>query len=390
MKKLLAVILLLFLLPPAAAVTAHAEEWADDPQSQSDGFDYQGQAEEFLEEGAVGELPGLIPPSAKELLPDSGDSISDMVKSFTPKAFLAQAVQMVKKNLAAPLRLLTSLIGVIILCAVLGSFNTSFGQSGIVPIFNVVICVFISSIIIDPVVECIVDATAAIREFSLFILTFVPVFAGVVTAAGQPMTGAAYNLFVFWMCQITSQLITGTFVPLLCAYLALSLISVVCPRMRLAEAVGGIKTFVTWCLTLILTVFVGLLTIQSVVASGGDSIAVKTTKFFIGSLVPVVGGALSDMFMAAQGCIQLVKGTVGAFGVVITALTFLPILLRTVIWYVSINIGGIISNLFGVEEITKLLKAISSTLGILMAVLLYYALLVIISTTILIVAFKGS
>lgn len=389
MKKLLAVILLLLLLPPAAAVTAHAEEWADDPQSQSDGFDYQSQAEEFLGEGAVGELPGLIPPSARELLPDSGDSISDMVKGFTPKTFLAQAVQMVKKNLAAPFRLLTSLIGVIILCAVLGSFNTSFGQSGIVPIFNVVICVFISSIIIDPVVECIVDATAAIREFSFFILTFVPVFAGVVTAAGQPMTGAAYNLFVFWMCQITSQLITGTFVPLLCAYLALSLISVVCPRMRLAEAVGGIKTFVTWCLTLILTVFVGLLTIQSVVASGGDSIAVKTTKFFIGSLVPVVGGALSDMFMAAQGCIQLVKGTVGAFGVVITALTFLPILLRTVIWYVSINIGGIISNLFGVEEITKLLKAISSTLGILMAVLLYYALLVIISTTILIVAFKG-
>lgn len=388
MRRVLAGVMLLLLLLPLGARQAMAEEW-DEPQSGAEGFDYQSQAEEYLKGGSVGELPDLIPPSARELLPDAGDSIGDMVEGFTPKAFFAQVAQTVKKTLAAPLRLLTSLVGVIILCAVLGSFNTSFGQSSIVPIFNVVICVFISSIIIDPVVACIVDATTAIREFSLFILTFIPVFAGVVTAAGQPMTGAAYNIFVFWMCQITSQLITGTFVPLLCAYLAMSLISVVCPRMRLADAVAGIKTFVTWSLSLILTVFVGLLTIQSVVASGGDSIAVKTTKFFIGSLVPVVGGALSDMFMAAQGCIQLVKGTVGAFGVVVTVFTFLPILLRTVVWYIAINIGGIISNLFGVEEISKLLKAISSTLGILMAVILYYALLVIISTTILIVAFKG-
>ena len=387
MKKaaigLLAAVMLIF----GNAVWAQAESssYTEEPPGLSD----QEQAEEFLEGEEVGELTDLIPPSARKLMPDTEENIGDMVKSFTPQSILKKLWQTVENTAGAPLRMLASLVGIIILCAVLSSFNTSLGQSGVVPIFNVIICVFISSIIIDPIVECIVDATAAIREFSLFILTFIPVFAGVVTAAGQPMTGAAYNLFVFWMCQITSQVITGTFVPLLCGYLAMSLISVVCPEMHLGEAVTGIRTFVTWSLTLILTVFVGLLTIQSVVAASGDSVAIKTTKFFIGSLVPVVGGALSDMFVAAQGCIQLVKGTVGAFGVAITAMTFLPILLRTAVWYTIINLGGIISGLFGVQEISKLLKVISSTLGILTAVLLYYALLVIISTTILIVAFRG-
>ena len=389
MKKILAGVLILLLLLPLGSFPAQAEELPSEPEpSASEGFDYQGEMEQYLEEGETGELWGLVPPSAKEWIPDS-QGISDMLENLTPETFFTGVVQAVRRTAAAPLRLLASLIGVIILCAVLGSFNTSLGQSGIVPIFNVIISVFISSIIINPVVECITDAAAAVREFSYFILTFIPVFAGVMTAAGQPMTGAAYNLFVFGMCQISSQLITGTFVPLLCAYLALSLIAVVCPGMHLAEAVAGVKTFVTWSLTLILTLFVGLLTIQSVVASGGDSITVKTTKFFIGSFIPVVGGALSDLFMAAQGCIQLVKGTVGAFGVAITALTFLPILLRTVVWYLAINIGGIVSSLFGVDEITRLLKAVASTLGIMMAILLYYALLIIISTTILIVAFRG-
>lgn len=382
--------LLVLAILPMGIQTASAQVSDEELPLDSGEFDYQDQMDEYLEGGNVGQLPDLIPPSARELLPESGDNIGKILEGLTPQVLFSRLIQSIRKTFSAPLRLLTSLIGVILLCAVLGSFNTSFGKSGMVPIFNVVICVFISGIIIQPVVTCIVSAASAIREFSIFILTFIPIFAGVITAAGQPLTGAAYNLFVFGMCQWASQLITSTFVPLLCAYLSLSLISAVCPRMKLADAVAGIKTFVTWCLGLVLTIFVGLLTIQSVVAAGGDSITIKTTKFFIGSLVPVVGGALSDMFMAAQGCIQLVKGTVGAFGVAITLLSFLPILLQTATWYMAINLGGIISSIFGVREITKLLKAISATLGVLMAVILFYALLVIISTTLLIVAFRGN
>ena len=287
------------------------------------------------------------------------------------------------------MRLLVSLAGVLVLCALLESFGTSFSSGGVEAVFGVIVTVFISSIILDPIVGCIIDAREVIRDFGVFILTFIPVFAGLVTASGQPMTGAAYNLFLFWMCQVTARLVTAVFLPLLCAYLALSLISVVCPKLELGGLVGGIKTFVTWSLGLILTVFIGLLSIQTVVASGGDSIAARTTKFFIGSMIPVVGGALSDLFAAAQGCIQLVRGTLGAFGILITALTFLPVLIRTGTWYLTLSLGRIISELFHLPQITKLLKALSSTLGIIMAVLLYDALLVIISTTLLIVTFRG-
>ena len=163
----------------------------------------------------------------------------------------------------------------------------------------------------------------------------------------------------------------------------------VCPKLKLTGFVGGIKTFVTWSLGLVLTVFIGLMSIQSVVASGGDSLSAKTTKFFIGSMIPVVGGALSDLFAAAQGCIQLVKGTLGAFGIVVTALTFLPVLARCGVWYLTISLGGVVSELFSLTQITQLLKSLSSTIGIIMAVLLYDALLVIISTTLLIVTFRG-
>lgn len=354
------------------------------------GYDDENLLEDYWEESGLQELWEKIPREARELLEELGLSgIPGTVEGMTPQAFLSTLWNSFLDYLKTPLRLLISLVGIIILCAMLETFGSSFSTSGVEPIFNVVVTVFISSIIINPIVECIVDTTRVIEDFAVFILTYIPVFAGVITASGQPMTGAAYNLFLFWMCQITAQLVTTIFVPLLCAYLALSLLSVVCPKLNLSGLVGGIKTFVTWSLGLILTIFVGLMSIQSVVASSGDSIAVKTTKFFIGSMIPVVGGTLADLFVAAQGCIQLVKGTLGAFGVIVTALTFLPVLIRTGVWYLTINVSSILSELFNLPQITKLLKALSSTLGILVAVLLYDALLVIISTTLLIVTFRA-
>lgn len=366
---------LLFLLTPA---------WG------AEGYDYREQLEDFFDRSGAGELADKLPAEAKGLLDRLGlQGIGGAVEGITPGGLAQVAWEAVRDCVRAPARLLVSLVGVLILCAMLESFGASFTSGGVEAVFGVVVTVFISSIIIDPIVACVVDAREVIQDFSVFILTFIPVFAGVVSASGQPMTGTAYNLFVFWMCQVTAQLVTAVFLPLLCAYLALSLISVVCPGLKLEGFIGGVKTFVTWSLGLILTVFIGLLSVQSVVASGGDSIASKTTKFFIGSMIPVVGGALSDLFAAAQGCIQLVKGTLGAFGILVTALTFLPVLARNGVWYLTICLGGLVSELFGLPRITRLLKSLSSTIGIILAVLLYDALLVIISTTLLIVTFRG-
>ena len=196
----------LFLL----AVTAYGTE-----------YDYRGEMDSFFREGGPGELLDKVPEGARDLLDgDASGTVSDMVESFTPSVFLEKVWRTFRENLRAPVRLLVSLAGVLVLCALLESFGTSFSSGGVEAVFGVIVTVFISSIILDPIVGCIIDAREVIRDFGVFILTFIPVFAGLVTASGQPMTGAAYNLFLFWMCQVTARLVTAVFLPLLCAYLA--------------------------------------------------------------------------------------------------------------------------------------------------------------------------
>lgn len=370
--KLLAMTMMLLLMVTVAC----GEESSQPPISAVD---------ELLENGAVSEVTEIIPPQAQELL--DSKSIRETVDGVTPATLMETVIHTVKNYATAPLRMLVSLCGIMVLCGIMEVFGATLGTGGSKDILQVVIAVAVASVIVSPVVTCITEAAVVLRDYALFIVSYIPIFAGIITASGQPLTAVAYNIFLFWICQMTSKLISSYFVPLLCGYLALAVISVVCPMLKLGKLVSGIKTFVVWGLTLTITIFVGLLSIQSVVASGGDNVTVKTAKFMIGSLVPGVGGALSDLFVAAQGCIQLAKGTLGAFGVVVTLFTFLPILIRVLLWYLSLNIASLVGNVLGVQEMATLMKSISSTLGIILAVLLYDSLLVIISTTIMIVTF---
>ena len=203
------------------------------------------------------------------------------------------------------------------------------------------------------------------------------------------MTGALYNVLLFGACQGISSLLQAAFVPVISCYLSLAIVTEVVPQMGLAGIVSGFKKLITWALGLTMTLFVGLLSLQSAVAGGGDNVAVKTTKFMISSLIPGVGGSLSELFMATQGCVQLVKSTVGAAGIVIAVLTFLPVLLRVALWQLVTAAGGIVGEMLGAGELSRLLKSVGSALSVMLAITLDYAMLFIVSTSLMILAFKG-
>ena len=117
------------------------------------GYADQNLLEDYWEESGLQELWDKIPQEARELLENLGLSgIPGTVEGMTPQAFLSTLWSSFLDYLKTPLRLLISLVGIIILCAMLESFGSSFNTSGVEPIFNVVVTVFISSIIINPIV----------------------------------------------------------------------------------------------------------------------------------------------------------------------------------------------------------------------------------------------
>ena len=351
-------------------------------------LDPAAELEEYLAGEDMAEVNDAIPPDAAELMENEGITSFSQLISMPAEELWSLFLGMVKEQVKSPLRVLLSLVGAVLLGALVKGIGSSLG-GGVHQVFGVIMTAFVISLIIRPVMDCILSLQTVFADFSLFLAVYIPVFAGIMTTAGQPMTGALYNVMLFGACQGVSSLLQAAFVPVISCYLSLAIVTEVIPQMGLRDIVSGFKKLITWGLGLTMTIFVGLLSLQSAIAGGGDNVAVKTTKFMLSSLIPGVGGSLSELFMAAQGCVQLVKSTVGAAGIAIAVLTFLPVLLRIALWQAVTAAGSIMGEMLGADAIARLLKSVGSALSVMLAITLYYAMLFIVSTSLMILAFKG-
>ena len=306
---------------------------------QAQVIDPAAEVEQYLAGEDMTAVKDAIPPEVAEQMEQQGISSFSKLISMPVEQVWKILTDAIKEHLGAPLRVLLSLVGAVLLCSLVKGIGSSLG-SGVHQVFSIIMTVFVISLLIRPVIECILSLHTVFADFSLFLTVYIPVFAGIMTTAGQPMTGALYNVLLFGACQGVNGLLQAAFVPVISCYLSLAVAAEIVPQMGLRDLEAGIKKVITWGLGVTMTVFVALLSLQSAIAGGGDNVAVKATKFMLNSLIPGVGGSLSELFMATQGCVQLVKSTVGAAGIAIAALTFLPVVVRVMLWQAVTACGG--------------------------------------------------
>lgn len=372
MKRLVLALMLCLLLPiPCSAA--------------SDGL-----LEEGLSRFGTEALEREVPEQARRLAEQAGLgglTFGDMLR-LTPGEFYAALKISLGRAVGEARASLFSIIGAVLLCAALSCLDQK--GSAASPVFETVAVLTVTASLSAPVVDCVREASSSIVDASLFMLSYVPLYSTVITASGQPVSAAGYSLSVMAAAQLTGQLAAQVMIPLCGVYLALCLAGGIGKNPGISSLAAGIKKLVVWSLTLAMTVFVGVLTLQSFMSSAADGVAVKTTKFLVGSFVPVVGGAISDALAAAQGSLRLIKATVGSFGIAVAALTFLPALARVTVLRAVVAVAAAAGETLGVTQLKGILGGFGSVLTVLTAMLMSMGLLMIISTAVMLSAGGGA
>lgn len=367
-----------FLLLPLVMISAAAAQNTE-PLTE----DLQSTASDAIDEN--------IPEGAKELLNDSGIQgyDTDILAGFQFNRLFSSIFDYIKENLQRPFFVFGSIIGVLLLSALLNSLNSGGKEMGNAKYYHLVSIMAVMIVVMQPVVDCINHAVKAIYDCSNFVLSFIPVFTGVVAVSGKPISSMAYQSFLFGTIQVISQIASSTLLPLLGMYLAFCVISSLNTTIDLQGFASGIKKLVTWCIVFLLTIFVALLTVQGFVSGSADTVANKTAKFLIGSTIPVVGSALSDAYTSVRGCLGLMRDTIGTFGIIVSLCTFLPVLIETSVIVLVLNLSEVVGRVLGTEKVCAILKAISSVLTLIIGLILCYAIMLIVSTTIIMMISLG-
>lgn len=349
----------------------------------------QDKLNELLEEQLLPNVPDQAQGMMDSLTQEKEDGGLFSLLSMTPSELLAAIKDAALQQVSGPLEVLGRLLAVALLCAVLSAVRQSAVSARLQGIFLVVATACILSFLGEPVFACIDQTVQALRECSLFVMSFTPVMSGILIAGGNPASAGAYNLILFFAAQILAELAARTLIPLLNIYLALCIVAPMAPLLQLDKVTAAIKSVVCWGLGIITTLFVGMLSLQTVIGSGGDTLLLKASKFLAGSMIPVIGGTISDALAAAKGCVQLLKGTVGSFGILVAVLTFLPALLQVGMWYLSLKASAWVSSMLGAGEVAKLLESIVQAFSILLALIACFALLILVSTALMLLLTAG-
>lgn len=247
----------------------------------------------------------------------------------------------------------------------------------------------VCTLFIQPIVSCISDAADVLKAASTFLLACVPVLSGIMVAAGQSASAGVYHMLVTAAGNVVSSFASFVLVPLMNIFLALSIVSSISPGINLNGFCSALNKVIKWIMGLGMTLFTGLVTMHSVVASSADTTGIRTAKFVVGSFVPVVGSALGEALNTVSSCIKTLKAGVGAFGLLAGLFLFLPVLAECVLWILTLILCSGVSQIFNLDEITGLLKASADVVSTLAAILLC-CMTVLIITTVVMLMIGGS
>ena len=141
-----------------------------------------------------------------------------------------------------------------------------------------------------------------------------------------------------------------------------------------------VKSFVTWCLKTILIVYTSYMGITGVISGTTDAAALKAARLTISTVVPVVGGILSDASEAVLVSVGTMKNAAGVYGILAAAAILLDPFLKIGAHYLMLKGAGAVCTLLDPKGIGGLLDIFSAAMGLILAMAGTCCLLLLIST----------
>lgn len=363
MKKSLTVIFSIFLLLTFFSFSSNAESGGESVLRNID-----SETKEYLEELGVDS--------------ESGEGIADVSLKSVFK-FLFSLVTDKTKRISGVLVIVTA---VIIINSIFSSFigeNTSARTA-----INYISVLCIVTAIIVPLKELIVNTGAVIKTAAIFTDSYIPVLGAVIAASGNIKLAFTYNSFAIALSAFITEIADNFFIPVVNMLFAFNILTSFTFESYKHKIIKSVKRLIIIILSLISTIYTGLLTTQSILAVSSDSLTVRGIRFFSGTFIPVVGAGVSESVASVMSSLSVMKNTAGVIVIVIILLIFLPIIIELLIWYFALQFCSIAADLFGNNDISEMLEELSSVISLINIILFYITFVLIISTGIIIVSGK--
>jgi len=239
-------------------------------------------------------------------------------------------------------------------------------------IINFVMLVCLAGAVFYNVRESFFIAQRFLNDIHAYMMSMIPVMAGLSTLSGNIAAAAANSAGLFAVLNIVEALSGRVIMPVLQICYALALAKCLTESSGAVNLSGistHIRSVLNWIFIFVMTVLMTIIFFQNILASSADSVAARTVKFTVNSFVPVVGSVIGDATSTIMGSMQAVKSVTGVFGVLVIIITLLPPLISVILHKLLLNISGAFALILGLDKQAGFLKEMGSLLDMTLAVM---------------------
>ncbi len=301
---------------------------------------------------------------------DVDNLFSDLIKGkFRTSSIKTKILKLFSEELLQVSTLMIDILIVIIIHSILNSIIGELGNAQVGKVAYFIQYIIIATLIIKASKNILNLTLESITNINNFMNLLVPILTTLSITTGAITTANLIQPTLLLIINISSNFISKFIVPLVTTSIVLSIISNISDKVQIGRLSKFFKSSVIWILGIILTIFIGVLSLEGTLSASVDGLTSKTAKAAVSNFIPVVGKILGDSVDSVIGCANILKNTVGIIGViVILSIVVAPLIKIIVLWF-YFKLVASICDIIADKKITNLIEQISDGYKILLAVL---------------------
>lgn len=322
---------------------------------------------------------------------DINEILNDAIKGEVDNSTLLKKIlNILGKEVTTNIKSLVSILAIILIHSILKSISESLENNNISKLIYYVQYILIVTVIMSnftDIIKLVQDTTGNLIGF---MNALVPLLITLMMYTGSITTSSVVEPIILFMINFIGNIIQNLIIPFVLVLTSLMIISKISDKVHIDKLSKFFKSGIVWFLGIVLTVFVGVVSLEGTLSSSVDGITAKTTKAVVSSVIPVVGKILGDAVDTVLGCGIVLKNAVGLVGVVIViGICIMPIL-KLFVLSVSYKLLSTVVQPIADEKIIDLLEQIGDIFKIFLGILCAISFMLIIGTTLVLKISNGT
>ena len=270
------------------------------------------------------------------------------------KTIYTKILKILGTEVTSTLKTLISILVIIVIHGILKSITDNLENNNISQIIYFVQYILIVTLIMANFTEIIELVKETSSNLVGLINVLIPLLLTLMIYTGSIATSTILEPIILFAINFIGNAIQNLLIPIMMIIVVFSIISKISKRVQIENLSKFLKSGVTWFLGVVLTIFVGIVSLEGTLSSSVDGITAKTAKAAVSSVIPVVGKVLGDVVDSVLGCGVILKNAVGLVGViVIIGICAMPII-KIATLSIIYNLASAVGHPSADEKIVKL------------------------------------